>query len=130
METAVRIIDILIGGGILVFVEFLIKRHDAKNDVTKDILRAVAETNDEVAKLKEGIREEKAIRARTQILRFKDELYNKLDHSQEYFEQVLDDIDAYNKYCDKHPDFSNGRTKIAAEYINSEYLRLFKEHKL
>ena len=68
--------------------------------------------------------------ARTRILRFTDELYNNVMHTREYFEQILDDTEYYNKYCDDHPDFRNGRTKNACEYINSEYIRLFKEHKL
>ena len=121
---------VLIGGGLLTFIQFLINRHDSKNDRTKDILKAVADTNTRLTALEKSFAQDKATQARTKILRFRDELYNNIDHSQEYFEQVLDDIEAYNKYCSIHPEFRNGRTKIAAKYINDEYLRLFKAHKL
>ena len=120
----------LLGGGLIAFVEFLIKRHDDKHSAIKDILKEIAQTNEELAKLKDSIQENKAVNARTRILRFTDELYNNVMHTREYFEQILDDTEYYNKYCDDHPDFRNGRTKNACEYINSEYIRLFKEHKL
>lgn len=127
---AENLLFVLIGGGLLTFIQFLINRHDSKNDVTKDILKAVADTNTRLTSLEESFKEDKAVQSRTNILRFKDELYNKIDHSQEYFEQILDDIESYNRYCSEHPDFANGRTKTAAEYIKSEYLRLFQAHKL
>lgn len=130
MQVVANLITILVGGGLFAFVEYLIKRHDDKHSVTKDILKAIAQTNEELGKLKDSIQEDKAVNARTRILRFTDELYNDVKHTREYFEQILDDTEYYNKYCDAHPDFRNGRTKNACEYINSEYIRLFKEHKL
>lgn len=130
LQGAESLLYVLIGGGLLTFIQFLINRHDSKNDRTKDILKAVADTNTRLTALEKSFAQDKATQARTKILRFRDELYNNIDHSQEYFEQVLDDIEAYNKYCSIHPEFRNGRTKIAAKYINDEYLRLFKAHKL
>lgn len=130
IQGAENLLFVLIGGGLLTFIQFLINRHDSKNDRTKDILKAVADTNTRLTALEKSFEQDKATQARTKILRFRDELYNNIDHSQEYFEQVLDDIEAYNKYCSIHPEFRNGRTKIAAKYINDEYLRLFKAHKL
>lgn len=130
IQGAENLLFVLIGGGLLTFIQFLINRHDSKNDRTKDILRAVADTNTRLSALETSFEQDKAVQARTKILRFKDELYNNIDHSQEYFEQVLDDIEAYDQYCNQHPDFANGRTKTAAKYINDEYLRLFKAHKL
>lgn len=130
IQGAENLLFVLIGGGLLTFIQFLINRHDSKNDRTKDILRAVADTNTRLSALEKSFEQDKAVQARTKILRFKDELYNNLDHSQEYFEQVLDDIESYDRYCQTHPEFANGRTKTAAKYINDEYLRLFKAHKL
>ena len=130
VDVASNILNIVIAGGLFAFIEFLIKRHDSKNDVTKDILKAVADTNTRLSVLENTVREDKAVQARTRILRFNDELYNGLHHSREYFEQLLDDIEAYDKYCSVHPEFANGRTKAAAKFIGQEYERLFKEHKL
>ena len=124
------LLSILIGGGILAFIEFLITRYDAKHNKEKEILDALENLQNEVTSIKEEAECRAAIEARGHILRFRDELYNDIKHSQEYFEQVLDDIAVYDSYCDDHPKFKNGRTKAASEYIDSEYKRLFNEHKL
>lgn len=122
--------SVLVGGGILAFIQFLISRHDKKNDKFKEIIDAVNDIKKEVQEIKLDASKSEAVRSRTSILRFQDELYNDIKHSKEYFDQVLDDIDTYEKYCDQHPDFQNGRTKAAAKFIQEERDRLFKEHKL
>lgn len=70
------------------------------------------------------IREDEDERARNQryrILRFYDEMCEHRDHSESHFEDILDDIDAYEKYCESHPDFRNNRGKVAMEYIKEMY---------
>lgn len=79
--------------------------------------------------LEDQAAENQAVQARTHILRFADELYDKREHSQEYFLQMLDDIKTYHKYCADHPDFPNGRTTLACEKIKEVYNRLWSEHK-
>jgi len=124
------IISVLIGGGILGFVQFLISRKDAKDDKESTILSEIKTLSGKVEQIEKSLDERDAVLARTHILRFKDELYNGIHHSAEYFEQTLDDIQTYDQFCSDHPKFANGRTKAAAEYIRQEYDRLFKEHKL
>lgn len=72
--------------------------------------------------------EEKALRARTHIIRFADELYNGKRHEKEYFDNILDDISMYDKYCNEHPKFKNHRTEMSEALINETYNKLFKEH--
>lgn len=124
------ILSVLVGGGILAFIQFLITRHDTKHDKHKEVMKAIEEINEKVDKLEESIERRDAMQSRTHILRFRDELDNNMNHSGEYFLQVLDDIELYDKYCQKNPDFSNGRTKASAKLIRDEYDRLSKEHKL
>ena len=124
------LLSILLGGGILAFIQFLINRHDNKNNKENEILEALSSLQNELTEVKNEAEKQAAIAARGHILRFRDELYNDMKHTQEYFEQVLDDIEIYDQYCDEHPKFKNGRTKAASEYVNAEYTRLFKEHKL
>lgn len=114
----------------MTFVQFLINRHDSKNDKEDSILSAIKTLSGRVERIEQSLDERDAILARTHILRFKDELYNDIKHSQEYFEQTLDDIQTYDQFCSEHPKFANGRTKAAAKYIQDEYDRLFKAHKL
>lgn len=42
---------------------------------------------------------------RYRILRFDDEIRHKIRHSKEHFDQILEDIDKYEKYCRENPDF-------------------------
>lgn len=124
------LVSLLLGGGILTFAQFLISRHDQKNDKTKGIYDRLEELSKKVDRVESSLDERDAVLARTHILRFRDELYNDIRHSQEYFEQTLDDIQTYDLFCSEHPKFANGRTKAAAKYIQDEYDRLFKAHKL
>lgn len=125
------LVSILIGGGILTFVQFLISRHDAKHDKNKTILERLDALDNKVGKIESSLDERDAVLARTHILRFRDEIYNNgpESHSLEYYEQTLDDIATYNKYCAKSEGFRNGRTTASAEYIRTEYDKLMAEHK-
>ena len=49
----------------------------------------------------------KAASQRYRILRFYDEVCDGCKHSESHFEDILDDIDDYENYCDSHPKFKN-----------------------
>lgn len=66
--------------------------------------------------------------ARTQILRFADELYNGVLHTKEHFNEVLDTCGRYNAYCAEHPEFKNMRTVNAQERINEVYKKCERDH--
>lgn len=65
--------------------------------------------------------------ARNHILRFGDEIKNKVRHSEEYFNQILDDITKYEQYCETHKDFKNARTVATVQIINEVYQKCLKE---
>lgn len=70
----------------------------------------------------EALEEEReAVNCRIRILQFSDELRRHIRHSQESFDQVLSDIDNYEKYCDSHPKFKNNKTINAKERIKAAY---------
>ena len=54
---------------------------------------------------KEQLKE--ALATRRRILRFNDELLQKIKHSKEMFDDTLKDITDYDNYCRTHPDFKN-----------------------
>ena len=58
---------------------------------------------------------------RARILRFGDELRLGVDHSQENYTQILNDIQDYENYCNAHKDFPNGRTVMTVAKIKEEY---------
>ena len=115
------LISILVGGGILGFVQYLISRYDSKNDRFKEITDAIEKLNQKIDDLDSRENKKDAMDARTRILRFDDELRNKMQHSLEYFQEILRDIDYYEKYCSKHPDFKNTYAVDAVEHIKKVF---------
>lgn len=68
--------------------------------------------------------------ARARIQRFADELYYRTDlsHSRQHFEQIFDDINAYDAYCESHPQFANHKTIEATNIIKSTYHKCLEDH--
>ena len=123
--------DILLTGAITIvtasaiwdFIKFLISRSDKQKTTNLDLKEAIEDLADKVDR-------NQAILARTHILRFDDELLNDIKHSKEYFSQQLQDIDTYEAYCAKHPDFKNNYAMCAIEHIRKTYTKLLEDHKL
>ena len=108
------IVAVVCSGAFFSFAQFLLTRWDTKKGLEK-----------KVDQLADRLEEHKATLARTHILRFADELHNGTIHSEEYFRQQILDIDTYNNYCENHPEFANGLTRMASEYIRDEYRRQY-----
>ncbi len=66
--------------------------------------------------------------ARRRILRFNDELLRNIDHSKEYFDDVLEDVKIYTDYCEQHKDFANGKTVMAKKNIEHCYEQCMEKH--
>lgn len=73
------------------------------------------------------VEEERAKAARRRILRCADEIRSKIRHSQEFFNDVLDDISFYKKYCKENPKFENEKAVIAIKQIEETYEKCHKE---
>lgn len=73
------------------------------------------------------LNEERAKAARRRILRCADEIRSKIRHSQEFFNDVLDDISFYKKYCKENPKFENEKAVIAIKQIEETYEKCHKE---
>lgn len=58
---------------------------------------------------------------RTRILRFADELRRNIPHSEEFFDQVLDDISVYEHYCESHKNYENNKAVAAIQKIKRTY---------
>ncbi len=83
------------------------------------------------AKLKsmeEDNEEDRAITARVRILIFEDELQEGRRHSKDRFDQVLVDIDNYDNYCSKHPEFKNNQTRATVAHIRRVYSSRLEKH--
>lgn len=140
-QEIVTIVVALIGGGLLTFIGDRLKRKDQKEDKNDEVKKKLDDMEksftDQIQGVKEDVKalsdsqaEKSAVDARRDILRFNDELLNDVSHSHEMFMQILDDIATYNKYCDDHDKFVNGRTVQASLNIRRTYERLFDSHKI
>ena len=126
------LLGIISGGAIaaiLVFIQYLITRHDNKADKNDAVLQKLDELEDTMSGLKKVLDERDAITARRAILRFGDEVYNDKHHNKELFDQTLEDADRYEEYCKNHPEFKNSKTVMTMEFIKDIYNKLFVEHK-
>ena len=103
--------------GLWGLIQFLINRKDSIGEKIDKLTEMVKEVSDRVDS-------SSATNARTRVLRFDDELINGVHHSREYFQQTLEEIDTYETYCQKHPDFKNNACVLAIEHIRRVYSHL------
>lgn len=80
-----------------------------------------------LAKLSASVAEDRAITARVRILSFADDMMSHKDHSKDSFDQVLCDIDQYDRYCNEHPTFKNNQTALSRELIIDQYKECERE---
>lgn len=62
-----------------------------------------------------------AKQARRRIIDFSDECRRGTRHSEEHFDNVFADIDAYEKYCAAHPQFENRKAVQSIQFIVEIY---------
>ena len=109
------------------------KTQESIDSLKNDFVKANNETNEKVDFLSnqfsKHVREDEdnnAKQVRVRILRFYDELCEGKTRSESYFDDVLEDIDYYEKYTCNHADFKNNRGEAAMQYIRDRY-RIEKE---
>ena len=97
----------------------------------KEIKEADTATKEKIEKMQKTLdshiredEDEKARNQRYRILRFYDEMCEKRLHSESHFEDIIADIDDYEKYCKAHPDFRNNRGELAMEHIKESYAKI------
>jgi hypothetical protein len=123
------LLNILLGGGILAFIQWAVDKWSVWRGKKDKTMEAIEGLSKQIATLQHTVDEREAVLARTHILRFNDELYNGIQHSREYFDQTLEDIDTYEGFCEKNPEFKNSRTTMAVKSIRETYQQLHTEHK-
>lgn len=116
------VIAIIGSGAVFGFLQFIIQFLVTRNDMKMNFGKKLDDLNAKVDR-------NQAVLARTHILRFADDLRNGVHHSEEYFRQQMLDCDTYDRYCEEHPDFSNGLTIIASKYIKDKFTELYTSEK-
>ena len=72
-------------------------------------------------RLAKMIAENEATTCRYRILRFNDEILHEQKHTKEHFDQILDDVTRYEKFCAEHPEYENNKAVLAIENIKRVY---------
>lgn len=134
MDLFTTLVGVLLGGGVLAFVQFLIQRNDSKHDKMEEVnksIRALSEDmkerfdtlDNKIDAVEAKTDEYYAVSCRVRLLRFEDELQSDIRHSKDAWDQVMSDVDFYKKYTEpgKHPDFKNGQTEATIEHIKHGY---------
>lgn len=127
-------------GGALVILMTLVQIAPIKVNPWSAICRAIgrALNGDVIAKLDkvedrldEHIRmddERNADLHRARILQFNTELLRSIRHTEEDFNEILYNIDCYEKYCTEHPEYQNNRAVHAIKNIDRVYDECMENH--
>lgn len=67
--------------------------------------------------------------SRMRILRFNDEILQQKQHTKEHFDEILDDITEYEKYCKEHPDYINNKAVLAIKNVEHVYQECLAKNK-
>ena len=90
---------------------------NACNADLNDGIKSLSDKIDSVEQQLESHRaeqaEESAQQARYRILRFNDEIIDGKSHTQEHYDDILSDIDKYERYCASNPEFANNKAQMA-----------------
>ena len=123
------VIAIVGSGGFTALVTALIGARQRKKDKDDAVMKKLDSISKAVDDQKNAT-EERFIRLdRSAIIKFADEISRKLEHSSEAFDDILEAIDRYDKYCNNHSDFKNSKTTLSAKLIKDTYERCRSEHK-
>ena len=118
---AVFITGIFASTGLWGFLTAIIQKRSKDKENENEILKAIADLKQDIEGLKEDMDKDNADAARNRILRFDDELRRHIDHSEEFFNQTMDDVNFYMSYCKHHEDYKNSRADVAILHINECY---------
>lgn len=94
-------------------------------------IEKLSEKIDEIGEQLQEMRQEtgsdRATTRRYRILRFDDEIVHDEKHTKEHFDQILDDISEYEKYCNGHKEYKNSRAEMAIKNIKRVYEKCARE---
>lgn len=98
-----------------------IQIRDELGNAINEVNKKIDLTNKTLSDIELRRERDRATTCRYRILRFNDELLENRLHTKEHFDQILDDIDAYEDYCKKDPDYKNSKAVMAIEHVREVY---------
>ena len=122
--------NILIGGFVSVIVAIFGSAgfwQFIANQSNKEVKIELKKIQTEFSELKESEEQKEVRNSRRRILRFNDEIINHIRHSREFFDDVIEDVNTYENFVRKNPDYQNGKCSLAIENIERVYRECMKE---
>lgn len=104
------------------------KKHSRLRWLMEQALKDLKELGEKHNKLERRMDKDDADGCRTRILRFADELRRDVKHSEEFFNQILDDISDYERYCTEHPEYKNSKAVNAIAEIDKVYQKCMEKN--
>lgn len=98
------------------------------SDAISSIEKAQHNNLEGLHRLGKMIAENEATTCRYRILRFNDEILHDQKHTKEHFDQILEDITRYEKFCGEHPEYENNKAVLAIGNIKRVYQRCSDEN--
>lgn len=101
--------------------------HEQSIKIRKDLSTSIDNLDKKMDKLQQSNDESMALTWRYRILRFNDEVKQEVNHTEEHFNQILEDITKYEKYCKENPYFENNKASLAIDNIKKVYKKCTEE---
>ena len=119
----VEIVMAVLGSSVLtVIINRVFNILDRKKDKQDQIISEINEMRGELNKHIEDDEKHRADMSRARILRFSDELRRGISHSEESFNNILEDIDNYISYCTQHESvYINSKANAAIRNIKTTH---------
>lgn len=128
MSTVITVLGIILGSSVIgTLLNRLFAVQDKKSDKQGEILKEIKDLRQDLDDHVRADEEYKANQCRTRILRFSDELRRGVQHSEESFNNVLDDIDFYLAYCAKNKNsYVNSKADAAIRNVRDVHDRCIR----
>jgi hypothetical protein len=123
MDLLIGILGAGIGSGIMAILNAAVQRKWKKEDQQHVIVEQLGQLSSRLDQMEADNEEREIKHVRIRLLRFGDECSHEVRHSREHFEQVIEDVDAYESYCREHPDFKNNKATLTIQIIKDTYQR-------
>ena len=119
----VEIVMAVLGSSVLtVIINRVFNILDRKKDKQDQIIFEINEMKSELNRHIEDDEKHRADMSRARILRFSDELRRGISHSEESFNNILEDIDNYISYCTQHESvYINSKANAAIRNIKTTH---------
>lgn len=129
MSNTVTIFFSFLGSaGVCSLIQFLIKRHDERKGVMAEFRANLERLEQMFLEARKNSDRKDADSSRRTILASADELRTGITlHSKEWFDQLTEDVDVYERYCLDNPKYRNDKATQSIAFIRSNYAKRLEQ---